>query len=581
MSDSTCQQEPCVCERRILVVDNDRYDCADHVKCLHDWGFQHVYAAEGKGQALLQNAVETAQRHRCHLALVDMRLLDNYDVTDHSGLTLLPQLQPTRTILVTAYGDMQIGVKALQQHGAVNAVGKQEGPDRLRQAVYEALGSLCGRRLEIQWPAGWDPERVAQALALDEQTDAASGAPQDASAAAKSIDTDEVCDVLIQLFPGVSQLKLQHLNGAKETPMKRPGRRQSLVFIAHADQRAPVIVKLAHAERVQSEVENYRQYVDHRVQSFKCAQLRQSSVLWRIGGLAYALIGGDQVSTYTERYRQVPDVETALKPLREHFCETWYENYKQSDHQEPAGQPPEPASLLEIYYHAWAEELEMLQMAHSLDSLLSRWLLQLDYLALQQPTPMRIPNPYRWIAERREKATFPHLRKAIIHGDLHGNNIMVDTDNHPWIIDYDRTRQGYLLFDMTEIMQYLLTRIADLHIHNPAFYELAVALADFTQPALRLSAGIFNDSEAHKAHQMLDALRTTASYLDMYDDEREILWGILLEAVFVSLIIPHDPERGQKMQLLGGVICQRLENWSTDDWIPAHWPPIEWLDAES
>lgn len=566
MQTTTCCAEQCVCNPRILVVDNDPDDCTDHVKCLRDWGFRHVYIASGKGHKLLQNAVYQATQNRCHLALVDMRLLDNHDAQDESGLQLLSALRPTRTILVTAYGTMGIGVQALQEYGATDAVGKQDGPAELKRAVHKALDNVCGRRFTIQWPADWSAKRVASELTTSEQ----------------SVDADEVNevnDLFVQLFPDAEFVRLEHVNGANGTPMKRPGRRQSIVFVAYVDNRTPVIVKIAFAERVQSEVQSYKKYVDQRIQHFKVPHLRHHAALWQLGGLAYTLIGGAKVTSYTKRYREVTDVEDAIRPLREHFYTTWSENYGWGEDGRGAPQTVQPGSLLDVYYEAWKEELQVTQGALSLENLLEQWQHEERELSMAHTDSLCILNPYGWIAENQDAAYFPHLKQAIIHGDLHGNNVLVDSDNHPWIIDFDRTRNGYLLFDMTEIMQYLFTRIADLPVESPAFYELAVALADFMQPTLRLSRNIADNREAYKAHQVLDALRTMADDLEMYTDPLEMLWGLLIEAVFISLIIPHDRERVQKMRLLAGILCQRLAHWPTPNWIPSHWPAIEWLDT--
>lgn len=557
-----CHNSECMCHRRILVVDNDPDDRADYIESLRYWGFHEddIFAAQGRGQKLLDDAKHKAKAHRCHLALVDLRLLDNNSPDDDSGLQLLPELAPTRTILVTGYGTMQITRQAIQEQGAFSAVGKQESLGELRRAVFDALGELCGGATRLIWPPDWDEQRVAQEL----------------STGNAQIDADEVRDVIIQLFPDAHSIKIEHLDGATSTPLKSPSRRRSIVFAAYEDQRVPVIIKLAFAARVQQEVKNYNCFVDGRIRGFKNSQLLKSVTLWKLGGMSYALIGGNlhgnSICTLSEKYKQVADAETILRPLQEYFDEIWAENYGRRE--------VRAASLLEVYYAVWQEELTELDPLLQLETLLQEWENQSASRTFHIHGTMQVPNPYRWIAEHHNATHFPNLQWATIHGDLHGNNIMVDDDDHPWIIDFGRTQRGYLLFDVTELMQYLLTRVADFPPQQLAcFYELAVALADFAQPHLALSKTICESAEARKMHGLLAALRDIAQRMSMYRDPREFLWGVLLESTFVSLIIGHDKPRCQKMLLLAGIICQRLDTWGHTDWIPGAWPAIEW-DAE-
>ncbi|MGB0389457.1 MAG: hypothetical protein ACPGWR_31950, partial [Ardenticatenaceae bacterium] len=61
---------------RVLVVENDLRWRQDHLTNLTRWGYR-PFLAEGQGKALLQNARDRAKTYRCHVALVDMRLLDH------------------------------------------------------------------------------------------------------------------------------------------------------------------------------------------------------------------------------------------------------------------------------------------------------------------------------------------------------------------------------------------------------------------------------------------------------------------------------------------------------------------------
>jgi len=91
---------------RIIVIDNDEEKRRDFQELLEDWGF-HTSAAEGVGLDLLEHAKQTVRQQRCHLALVDLRLLDDGNLQDQSGLKLAPDLLPARTILLSAYLELR------------------------------------------------------------------------------------------------------------------------------------------------------------------------------------------------------------------------------------------------------------------------------------------------------------------------------------------------------------------------------------------------------------------------------------------------------------------------------------------
>src|SRR5580765_384081 len=91
-----------LCRQRVLVVDNEQTVRDDHVKNLTRWNYEPI-VAQGRGEALLRDARAKAAGHRCHVALVDMRLLNHDNRGDTSGLDLIPQIKPTLSIVVSGY----------------------------------------------------------------------------------------------------------------------------------------------------------------------------------------------------------------------------------------------------------------------------------------------------------------------------------------------------------------------------------------------------------------------------------------------------------------------------------------------
>ena len=72
---------------RILLVDNDLRARQIYDVLLQHWQYEPVIA-QGDGKALMENAKWKAKQERCHLALIDLRLMDDYDEDDVSGSPL-------------------------------------------------------------------------------------------------------------------------------------------------------------------------------------------------------------------------------------------------------------------------------------------------------------------------------------------------------------------------------------------------------------------------------------------------------------------------------------------------------------
>ena len=61
--------------------------------------------------------------------LLDMRLEDDYDTKDLSGLDLVKDLFPLPAIVVSGYGSYKIAGEAIRNAGAKDFVGKESRPE--------------------------------------------------------------------------------------------------------------------------------------------------------------------------------------------------------------------------------------------------------------------------------------------------------------------------------------------------------------------------------------------------------------------------------------------------------------------
>jgi len=182
------------------------------------------------------------------------------------------------------------------------------------------------------------------------------------------------------------------------------------------------------------------------------------------------------------------------------------------------------------------------------------------------------------------------VAEALTHGDLWGENILVEREGeHCWVIDYERTGPGHILFDFVELEVDILTRLVRLPLSDhELFLDLIVGLVDPCETPRstfqvlgvpsRWPESVKNNEETNKAFRVVSELRRLAHKEGRYDDLREYYWGLLLDALFVASLPSIDRSQRERACLLGSVICARLENWKQREWLPSHWQKVTWAE---
>jgi CheY-like chemotaxis protein len=544
---------------RVLVVEDELTVRADHAENLRRWGYTPVIA-EGQGPALLDDAVHKARAYRCHIALVDMRLVELFPPDDESGLELVPRLLPTISIMVSGYGGRSEVRKALKDKGAFDFVGKEEGPGRLKQVLDKlAQDVYAGRRgVRIWWPAGLSSATIKERFFPDDD----------------AVPLDEANDLLGLLFRDAQILKIEMLNGASRTPCLAPQSRAVILKVSESN-REPVAVKIADTGRIRDEVRNYERFVRGRLGGNFYANLENHVVLWDLGGAIYKFIGAsDQVVTFTTYYANNPP-EHIQQTLERLFGRTWSRLY--------GDRRPQKRSLFAEYSHVWGEKWQS-RLGDFPD----------QELLLDSPElPQHLPKPVAWLIKRVglgqsdgvDASYFPDAYQAITHGDLQGDNVFVGEFREAWVIDYERTGWGPILQDFVELEVDILTRLAKFPAQQlPEFYKLITAVISPKTLGAPLPTTTMHP-EALKALKVIRCLRRLAAEQTSTQDARQYLWGLLLNAVFrVTLLLKQEDADGPREEsqpqqeraaalLLGSLICQRLDYWDST-WPPLDWPPV-------
>lgn len=561
---------------RILVVENDPKWRDDHLTNLIGWGYKAYAAEPAKGdtdsfQSLWEDAKAKATRNRCHVALVDMRLRDDDDPGDTSGLKLVPWLAPTVSIIVSSHGDAKTVRAALKPPPDVpkrahDFVGKEDGPEALLNTIIEAV--------KFYWPRfvrkaiDWTSFNVPNSSHLIQRF-----FPNDGE-----VPQEEIEDLLWKLFPKARDLRVSGLENADRTPSTSVRPRSVLLQVWEDDKVNPDIVKIARSDRPPDEYNRYLIHVDGKFPRNYYATLKRVESLWDVRGARYEHVGNwGRMALFRKYYRSrnPQDIRRVIQTFANDWGDHYFRTRSDSDR-----------SLFQEFTAVWGENwVKRLSQSDESLSLTSSEGLR-DWFE----KTLGLDDPIIWLRKRLgmdgvnvEDWSPSPVRMAVLHGDLQGDNCFVDTENsHLWLIDFERSGPGPIVEDWVEMEVDILTRLSCFSLQDRHdFLELIARLnspLDFWQPA-PLVTGL---PEAVKAFEVIAEIRrqakTTTRLSESSEDTRLYRWALLLNVAFrFTLPISASYENpycnlsiADRSLLLGGVICRSL--LAEDD----TWPPREW-----
>lgn len=523
---------------RILVIDDEERVREDLCAIFEPLGYE-VQVAMGSGPILLSDAKDLAGKFRPHVAIVDMRLLLNEDPNDRSGMELIETLDPTHCILYSAYITHEISRK-LAEFKTAGWIGKEEPPSQLvdlvKKVVRESSAEQKGFRID------------KNSVDFDKESRALLGGDEE-------IPPRLIQDVLSQVFPGDSGIKVETIPGAVKTPMSVNRGRSLILKVKRGGMSEPFVVKLSKDENISREYKNYKENIEGNLKGgFYAHLIGEPRTFWDMGAVVYTFIGSsDPNITFSAYYQQEDDSAKILLPLQTFFGEVWYGLY--------SGETGEIKTSLYSSYDRFLK----------LEERLASFPDQSENRAYGGINPV-LPNPVTWVRKHKEDSSTLSARWAVTHGDLHGDNLFVD-GIHAWAIDFERSGKGHILRDFAELEVDILTRLAwekdtkDLG----EFFSLLVSLTDphhFKEARYPIDG--FMKKEFRKAFNVVLGIRSLAKDLTKFGDAREYIWSLLFDAVFVSAYNGEQSPQHDRSLLYASLLCTCLQNWGHK------WPPVEW-----
>lgn len=533
---------------RLLLVENDPVARVSYASLLMEWGYEPILAM-GIGIALQRDARNLASNKRCSLALIDLRLVDDDDEQDTSGLVLAEEMKVNlHPIILSGHENQRFLKDMLQHHKDIPFIGKHDRRDDFQRMLNEeaAKVSASKRRLEF-----------VQTEALNDFLE---------SEFVKEVEeySDQIVDIFAQLFPDATALRFEKLSLSTDpSDVSSVIRPNSIVLKVYEDNLEPCIVKLARAGKIKQEVKRYYQFVSRKLTGNFNAQLIQHAILWDIGGAAYSYVSGKDTKTFTNYYREqsISDIEEVLKSI---FCDTWMKYYLNTKPQDEF-----QTSLFGLYSRTWGDDwYEKCVKEFSAK--------KLDRVESIFKT-YNLPQPVEWLKYKVVESNFDVSKAkkicvAVTHGDLHGDNLLVDNKKNVWVIDFERCGAGHSLQDFIELEADILNRMVGYNINIPSYFKMCMTVFKQSKiQGIEKAETCSEDAQIDKALKTISILRTLALQCTGIADAREYLFGLLFNMIFrAALAHKADPKKSERPLLLAGFICHRLDHWDEP------WPPIEW-----
>ncbi|MCB8983385.1 MAG: DNA-binding response regulator [Ardenticatenaceae bacterium] len=402
-----------------------------------------------------EEAVDLLENGRIHLAILDLRLVNDADEKDRSGLQIAQQYaRSIPKLILTRFPTYQDVVEALrldqyQLPPAVDFVDKRQG----FQHILESVQAAEAKYLPLNWELrlNWQGNSALQILAEVEPALLQAGLVDH---------QEELQDHFRFLFAHCEQVTI----GAPL--LRQPGAvALPVVGFNPAGVEGQYVVVVGRAEVVTEEVSHFETAVPPNY-SARFLALRAMHRGARLAAAAYTLSSGrlEEIDSLRQAYWRYP--VTAVLNLIDHL----YQN--NLSHWHNAARPlPDEAAHSAFYrrWLAWPEEAspewwqnqlraigEQAQRAHLLDTF-HLTAVQLTCRLPDDPVGelLVLPNPLRqsWLP--------PLTTWGLIHGRIDLDRTLGSVRGQSWVIDFSQAGPGPLLADYVSLEASLRLDIND------------------------------------------------------------------------------------------------------------------------
>lgn len=442
-----------------------------------------------------------------HLLTLDIRLQDA-DEANVEGFELLRELakngqnEAMKVIVLSHFGTDEQQREAFKDYDVMDFVRKarkggkgfdnREFLGNVRDAV--AREYQLNLALNVYWQEITGPQEAVQGL----QVQGTRLRPSDRDSEFARRLAEELDDLLCRLFHDAQDVLIHSM------PRGQGGGGLLLAEPQYAERGGgqPVVVKYGDVTSIHQEAENYRTFVSGFVGGHRAAQLTRERRTALLAGITYSLLG--QASSRFRDFEAFYDeastaqVTKFLEALFNQVCGNWYANVK----------APELLNLTEDYQKLLGFSLDSLEtaLAKGLPSVQGKERLKFESLNSDR----RFANPLQQLARQ---PIILRTCRGVTHGDLNHSNVLLDSQNNAWLIDYQNTGWGHFLRDFARldaIVRFRLLKGASLD-ERLVMEEALGSVSRYSELTTLESAFEWKNPEVEKAFQISVAIRKLAS----------------------------------------------------------------------
>jgi len=459
-------------------------------------------------------------------------------------MVLAEELDPVIvTIMMSAYPSVEIVRSIYHDVSASTFVDKEEFPGGLLKELAKAFEEKVSLNfdLTVRW-RGISLDEVAREIEMEDKPPLA-------------VVEAEVDEVLCKLFHQADEIIVSRLIPADRIQSASQSGAVLLNVQPHYHESGsgpPVVVKLAAREKIVIEARNYKQYVERFIVGFRNTGLYRTVETHLLGGIIYTLVGTpieecvDLGRFYAEHSAQ--EMVEVLKELFTDICRHWYANRVSG----------ETHDMVKLYAKSLRLSVERLEAALE-EAELSEWARAGEARHRMPGLSRRIINPVEWL--RRHPSLPTQASLCYTHGDVHSRNVLVDRDQHAWLIDFYRTGPGHLFRDLIELesdVKFSLLEVTDLA--SLLGFESALLDSEHFNDAVTIPS--FREPELRKAFRVVLGIRHIARQLaDPGADMLDYYQGLLLQTLAILRLRHVPPEKKQHAYLAASLLCEWLEEW--------------------
>jgi CheY-like chemotaxis protein len=530
-------------KKHILVADNDPDSLAAVQFNMKMAGYL-VFTANNPKQAK-----EMLDEQIIHLAIIDMRLTNDKEL-EYSGFDVaahVPSYVPF--IIYTAFEDTQSVRRALGKFGAKESLDKKRpgAASELVETVERLFKSDVKINFDLEIQGSVTCEDIAEKIEITSHERSQPPA-------------EDVCQILQSLFWEANSISISPMFSPEAQPAIKPS--GSVVVLVRPHYKdgwgEARVVKFSEMLEIEQEEKKYRR-IEPFLGGMRLAVLGGTAYSRKIGGLIYTLIDGkdwESIRLFSDYFRD-SDKETISLSLERFFCQTFGTIFTNA--------VPKLINITKDYcdgFHLTPQKLiEAMQVLRPAENAEAH----LRFEGLNG----NFPNPVVWILPDGEFRKIDVISKACLcHGDLHGRNILVNSNGDYWLIDFARVdEEAHALRDFVELetdIKFNLMKDADLTALLPFEYALLTPQRFKDE----VPEANFNSESLAKAYKVIATLRQVAAKsLVLNDDMSEYYEALLVNTLNILRLRHIQAAKKEHALLSASLLCQRLDHWPEWDFV--------------